>query len=149
MSSQRIELFLRRIMPSTKPIIFLKGEFRDDIKSFGFDEKTRQYYVQFQKGENYLHYNPSNVDVAEFVRQMDPPLRVIRKRDGFVFSKTMGVRVFEGKEHRGYRVVFESGATKDYDADYLGNDDFFKKNYDDKAESPLWSKNKNRRFYEN
>ena len=106
-------------MPSTKPIIFLKGEFRDDIKSFGFDEKTGQYYVQFQKGENYLHYNPSNVDVAEFVRQMDPPLRVIRKRDGFVFSKTMGVRVFEGKEHRGYRVVFESGATKDYDADYL------------------------------
>lgn len=36
---------------------------------------------------------------------------------------------------------------EDYDADYLGNDDFFKKNYDDRAESSLWSKNKNRRFY--
>ncbi len=106
-------------MPSTKPIIFLKGEFRDDLKSFGLDEKTGLYYVQFKNGENYLHYKPENVDIAEFVRQMDPPLRVIRKRDGFVFSKTMGVRVFEGKEHRGYRVVFESGATKDYDADYL------------------------------
>ena len=106
-------------MPSTKPIIFLKGEFRDDLKSFGLDEKTGLYYVQFKNGENYLHYKPENVDIAEFVRQMDPPLRVIRKKDGFVFSKTLGVRVFEGKEHRGYRVVFESGATKDYDADYL------------------------------
>ena len=106
-------------MPSTKPIIFLKGEFLDDLKSFGLDEKTGLYYVQFKNGENYLHYRPENVDIAEFVRQMDPPLRVIRKKDGFVFSKTMGVRVFEGKEHKGYRVVFESGATKDYDADYL------------------------------
>ena len=106
-------------MPSTKPIIFLKGELRDDIKFSRLDEETGMYLVQFKKGENYLYYKPENVDEAKFVRQMDPPLRVIRKKDGFVFSKTMGVRVFEGKEHRGYRVVFESGATKDYDADYL------------------------------
>ena len=113
-------------MPSTKPIIFLKGKLRDDIKSFGFNEKSGLYYVKFKSGHdeqgdeyNYVSYKPANVDIAEFVRQMDPPLRVIRKRDGFVFSKTMGVRVFEGKEHRGYRVVFESGATKDYDANYL------------------------------
>jgi len=106
-------------MPSTKPIIFLKGELRDDIKYSRPDEETGLYLVQFKKGENYLYYKPENVDEAMFVRQMDPPLRVIRKRDGFVFSKTMGVRVFEGKEHKGYRVVFESGETKDYDADYL------------------------------
>jgi hypothetical protein len=36
---------------------------------------------------------------------------------------------------------------EEYDANYLGNDEFFKKNYDDRAESPLWSKNKNRRVY--
>ncbi len=106
-------------MPSIKPIIFLKGEFRDDIKSFGFDEKVGQYYVQFKKGENYLHYKPENVDVAEYVRQLEPPLRVTRKKDGFVFSKTIGVRVFEGKQHKAYRVVFESGKTLDYNADYL------------------------------
>ena len=108
-------------MPSIKPIIFLKDKLRDDIVSFWLDDKSGQYFVKLKKGEedDYLHNNPSNVDVAEFVRQLDPPLRVTRKRDGFVFSKTMGVRVFEGKEHRGYRVVFESGATKDYDADYL------------------------------
>lgn len=106
-------------MPSIKPIIFLKGELRDDIKSFGLDEKTGQYYVQFKKGDNYLHYKPENVDEAKFVRQMEPPLRVIRKSDGYVFSKTVGVRVFEGKEHKAYRVVFESGTTKNYAADYL------------------------------
>lgn len=33
------------------------------------------------------------------------------------------------------------GERKDeYDASYMGNDDYFKKNYDDRAESPLWSK---------
>jgi hypothetical protein len=106
-------------MPPVKPIIYLKGALRDDIKSFGFDENAGQYYVQFKKGENYLHYKPENVDVAEYVRQLDPPLRVIRRKDGFVFSKTIGVRVFEGKQHKAYRVVFESGKTLDYDADYL------------------------------
>ena len=64
-------------MPSTKPIIFLKGELRDDIKYSRLDEETGMYLVQFKKGENYLHYKPENVDIAEFVRQMDPPLRVI------------------------------------------------------------------------
>lgn len=40
------------------------------------------------------------------------------------------------------------GERKDeYDDSYMGNDDYFKKNYDDRAESPLWSKNKNRRVY--
>ena len=113
-------------MPSTKPIIFLKGKLRDDIKSFGFNEKSGLYYVKFKSGHDeqgddysYVSYKPENVDIAQFVRQMDPPLRVTRKKDGFVFSKTIGVRVFEGKEHNGYRVVFESGTTKDYDADYL------------------------------
>ena len=109
----------RKTMPSIKPIIFLKGELRDDIKSFGLDENTGQYYVRFKKGDNYLHYKPENVDEAQFVRQMEPPLRVIRKSDGYVFSKTVGVRVFEGKEHKAYRVVFESGTTKNYAADYL------------------------------
>lgn len=121
-------------MPSTKPIIFLKGEFRDDLKSFGLDEKTGLYYVQFKNGDNYLHYKPENVDIAKFVRQMDPPLRVIRKNDGFVFSKTMGVRLFEGNEHKGYRVVFESGATKDYDADYLEIEEYI----DDERSVNVW-----------
>lgn len=41
-------------MPLTRPIIFLKGEFRDGLKSFGLDEKTGLYYVQFKNGDNYL-----------------------------------------------------------------------------------------------
>lgn len=60
-------------MAIIKQLIFLKdktGAFklRDDIKSSGFDEKTGHYYVQFKKGENYLHYKPENVDIAEYVR---------------------------------------------------------------------------------
>ena len=113
-------------MPQPKPIIFLKGELRDDIKSFGFDEKTGHYLVKFKarKGEDedryeYLHYKPENVDIAEFTRQLEPPFRITRKRDGNVFSKILGVRVFEGKEHKAYRVVFENGKTQDYTADYL------------------------------
>ena len=106
-------------MPSTKQVIFLKGELRDDIKSFGFDEKSGQYYVQFKKGDNYLHYNPANVDVAVFTRQLEPPFQVTRKSDGEVFSRVMGVRVFEGKQHSAYRIVYESGTAKNYTADYL------------------------------
>ena len=35
---------------------------RDDIKSFGYDERTGQYFAQLKKGNNYLHYNPANID---------------------------------------------------------------------------------------
>lgn len=110
-------------MPSIKPIIFLKGKLRDDIKSFGFDEKSGQYYVKFkERGKDevneyeYLRYRPDNVAVAEFSRQLDPPLRVTRKSDGFVYSNVKGVRYFEGKEHSAYRVVFDNGYTNDYDS---------------------------------
>lgn len=110
-------------MPQPKPIIFLKGKLREDIKYFGLDEKSGQYYVKFKerKGEDgeeydYLHYRPENVDVAEFSRQLDPPLRVTRKSDGFYYSNVKGVRCFEGKEHTAYRVVFENGNTKDYES---------------------------------
>ena len=92
-------------MPQPKPIIFLKGKLRDDIKSFGFNEKSGQYYVKFKNGDdeqgdeyNYLSYKPENVDVAEFSRQLEPPLRVIRKTDGYVFSNVLGVRVYEGRD---------------------------------------------------
>ena len=106
-------------MPSTKQVIFLKGELRQDVKSFGYDEARGQYYVMFKNGEGYLYYNPDNVDVAEFVRQLDSPLRVTRKKDKEVFSRVLGVRVFEGKEHKAYRVVFDNNTAKSYPADYL------------------------------
>ena len=105
-------------------VIFLRdksGKFRlrEDIKSFGLDKKSGQYYVKFNKGDNYLHYNPANVDVAKFSRQLEPPFRVVRKEDGEVFFKVLGVRVYEGKHNKAYRVVYESGHTKDYPSDYL------------------------------
>jgi len=111
-------------MPKIKQIIFLKDKtgifrLRDDIKSFGFDERSGQYYVQFKKGDIYLHYNPSNVDVAEFSRQLEPPFRVTRKSDGEVFFHVLGVRVFEGRENNAYRVIYENGTGKNYPADYI------------------------------
>ena len=111
-------------MSIIKQIIFLKDKsgvfkLRDDIKSFGFDERSGQYYVQFKKGDNYLHYNPSNVDVAEFSRQLEPPFRVTRKSDGEVFFHVLGVRVFEGRENNAYRVIYENGTGKNYPADYI------------------------------
>lgn len=111
-------------MSQIKQIIFLKdksGAFklRDDIKSFGFDERTGQYYVLFNKGDNYLHYNPSNVDVATLTRQLEPPFRVTRKTDGEVFFHVLGVRVYEGKENTAYRILYENGTGKNYTADYL------------------------------
>ena len=111
-------------MSIIKQIVFLKDKsgvfkLRDDIKSFGFDERTRQYYVQFKKGDNYLHYNPSNVDVAKFTRQLEPPFRVTRKEDGEVFYHVLGVRVFEGRENNAYRIIYENGTGKNYPADYV------------------------------
>ena len=111
-------------MSTIKQIIFLKDKsgvfkLRDDIKSFGFDERSGQYYVQFKKGDNYLHYNPANVDVAEFSRQLEPPFRVIRKSDGEVFFHVLGVRIFEGRENKAYRVIYENGTGKNYSADYI------------------------------
>ncbi len=111
-------------MPPISQIVFLKdraGEFklRDDIKVFGFDERTRQYYVQFRGGDKYLHYNPANVDVAVFTRQLEPPFRITRKADGKVFFQVLGVRVFQGRAHKAYRVIYENGSGKNYPADYI------------------------------
>lgn len=63
-------------MPQIKQIIFLKdksGEFklRDDIRSFGFDDRRGQFYVQFKKGDNYLFYNPSNVEMWMWLSSPD------------------------------------------------------------------------------
>ena len=85
----------------TNQLVFLRdraGSFkmRDDIKSICYLERQHQYRVLFRKGENYLYYNESNVDVALFTRQLDPPFRIIRRLDGDVFSHVLGVRVFEG-----------------------------------------------------
>lgn len=111
-------------MPQIKQVIFLKdksGEFRlrDDIKSFGFEGKRGQYYVQFKKGDNYLYYNPANVDVAEFTRQLEPPFRITRKADGEVFFHVLGVRIFEGRENTAYRIIYENGTGKNYPANYI------------------------------
>lgn len=111
-------------MPSIKQVIFLKDKsgvfkLRDDVKSFGYDERRGQYYVQFKKGDNYLYYNPANVDVAQFVRQLEPPFRITRKTDGEVFFHVLGVRVFEGRENNAYRIVYENGTGKNYPADYI------------------------------
>lgn len=111
-------------MSQLKQIVFLRdqsGDFklRDDIKTFGYDERRGQYYVQFKKGSNYLYYNPSKVDVAEFSRQLEPPFRITRKKDGEVFFHILGVRVFEGRCNTAYRVVFEDGTGKNYASDYL------------------------------
>lgn len=111
-------------MPQIKQLIFLKdksGHFklRSDIKSFGYEERLGQYYVQFKKGDNYLHYNPSNVDVATFARQLEPPFRITRNSDGEVLYKILGVRIYEGQFNKAYSVVFENGDCKDYSSDYL------------------------------
>ena len=126
-------------MPIIKQIVFLKdksGAFklRDDIKSFGYDERTGQYYVQFKKGDNYLHYNPVNVDVAKFTRQLEPPFRVTRKEDGEVFFHVLGVRVFEGRENRAYRIIYENGSGKNYPADYV----FIEEHIDDHRSINVW-----------
>ena len=111
-------------MPQIKQVIFLKDKsgvfkLRDDIKSFGYEGRRGQYYVQFKKGDNYLYYNPSNVDVAEFTQQLEPPFRITRKTDGEVFFHVLGVRVFEGRENNAYRIIYENGTGKNYPADYL------------------------------
>ena len=126
-------------MPQIKQVIFLKdksGEFklRDDIKSFGFEGKRGQYYVQFKKGDNYLYYNPANVDVAEFTRQLEPPFRITRKADGEVFFHVLGVRVFEGKENTAYRIIYENGTGKNYPADYI----YIEEHIDDHRSLNVW-----------
>ena len=111
-------------MPHHTQIIFLKdksGRFhlRNDIKFCDFDKQRGQYYVLFRKGEEYLYYNPANVDVAVFTRQLEPPFRVTRKTDGEVFFHVLGVRVFEGRENKAYRIAYENGTRSNYSADYV------------------------------
>lgn len=100
-------------MPQIKQVIFLRdksGAFRlrDDIRSFGFDDRRGHFYVQFKKGDNYLYYNSANVDVAAFTRQLEPPFRITRKTDGEVFFHVLGVRVFEGRENNVYRIIMKT-----------------------------------------
>ncbi len=111
-------------MPQIKQIIFLKdksGSFklRDDVKSFGYNGRRGQYFVQFNKGDKYLYYNPANVDVAQFTRQLEPPFRITRRTDGEVFFHVLGVRVFEGRENNAYRIIYENGMGKNYPADHI------------------------------
>lgn len=111
-------------MPQTKQVIFLMGrsgtfQLRDDIKSFGFEDKLGQYYVKFNKGNNYLHYNPDKVDVAEYIGQLEPPFRITQADNGLVFHHILGVRVFQGRFNRAYRIIFENGEAKNYPSDYL------------------------------
>jgi len=110
-------------MPSIQQIVFLKrsGVFKlsDDLEQFGYDDKKGQFYVRFRQGEKVLHYNPDKVDVATFSRQLDPPFRIKRKTDGEVFHHILGVRVFEGRENKAYRIIYENGNAKNYPATYL------------------------------
>lgn len=106
-------------MPNTKQIIFLKGQLRDDIKSFWQDENTGQYAVTFNKGENRLYYNPLSVDIATFHHSLEPPFRIIRANDGEVFNKVLGVNYFEGNNHSAFRIIYENGIARNYPAEYL------------------------------
>ena len=126
-------------MSLIKKIIFLKDKsgvfkLRDDIQSFGFDEKLGQYYVLFKKGDNILHYNPANVDVAEFTRQLEPPFRITRKEDGEAFFHVLGVRVFEGKQNKAYRILYENGNGKNYPEDYVS----IEEHIDDHRSISVW-----------
>ena len=126
-------------MPQIKQIIFLRDKsgvfkLREDIKSFGLDSRRNQYYVQFTKGDKYLYYNPSNVDVAQFTRQLEPPFRVVRKTDGEVFFHVLGVRVFEGRSNKAYRIIYENGSGKSYSASYLS----IEEHIDDKRSINVW-----------
>lgn len=126
-------------MSQTKQIVFLKDKsgvfrLRDDIQTFGFDQRLGQYYVLFKKGDNYLHYNPENVDIAEFSRQLEPPFRVTRKSDGEVFFHVLGVRVFEGKENKAFRVIYENGTGKNYPEDYIS----IEEHIDDHRSVSVW-----------
>ncbi len=126
-------------MPQIKQIIFLKDrsgvfKLRDDISSFGYVEKRGQYYVHFNKGDKYLYYNPPNVDVAVLSRQLDPPFRITRKKDGEVFHNVLGVRVYEGRVNKAYRVTFESGAIKNYTEEYIS----IEEHIDDERSINVW-----------
>lgn len=111
-------------MPQVNQIIFLRDKsgvfnLRDDISSFGYDERRGKYFVRFKKGNNYLYYDPSNVDVTKCVGQLEPPFRVIRKNDGEVFFNVLGVRYFEGRKNKAFRIIFEDGTGNNYNSDYL------------------------------
>ena len=111
-------------MPTTKQLVYLKsrsGEFklRDDIKSFWTDNRTGQLAVVFSKGETILHYNPDNYDIAVLKKRLEPPFRVTRCSDGEVFFNVLGINYFEGKHNHAYRVIFENGSAKNYDANYV------------------------------
>ena len=111
-------------MPTTKQLIYLRsrsGEFklRDDIKSNWLDNRTGQLTVVFDKGERPLHYNPDKYDIAVLKKQLEPPFRVTRCLDGEVFFNVLGINYYEGKHEHAYRVIFENGIAKNYDANYV------------------------------
>ena len=126
-------------MPQIKQVIFLKDRYgafkiRDDIKTFGYNNRRKQYYVQFKKGGNYLFYNPDRVDVARLTRQLEPPFRIIRKSDGNVFYHVLGVRVFEGSHNRAFRIIYDNGVGKNYPEEYL----YIEEHIDDVRSINVW-----------
>ena len=106
----------------------------DDLDQFGFDDKKGQFFVRYHQGQKVLHYNTDKVDVAKFCRQLEPPFRIRRKADGEVFHHILGVRVFQGRENRAYRIIYENGDAKNYPASYLE----IEEHVDDKHSINVW-----------
>ena len=69
-----------------------------------------------------------------FSRQLEPPFRIRRKSDGEVFHHILGVRVFQGRENRAYRIIYENGNAKNYPSSYL----YIEEHIDDKRSINVW-----------
>lgn len=107
-------------MPNVTRIIFLKDRLRDDVEKCWLEQSSGKYVVVFKNGDGkQLRYRAENVDVLEFLKNLEPPFRVTRTSDGVVFHKVLGVRVFSGTSHKAYRVLYEDGTAKNYPSDYL------------------------------
>lgn len=126
-------------MPQSNQMLFIKdhsGCFRlgSNVSSFVYDERRNKYRVIFKNSVTPYYYSTSNVDVAEFSRQLERPFRIIRRSDGLVFNKISKVGKYEGFYTSGYCIVFENQIQIDYSAE----DIVVEEHITDKHSIDLW-----------
>lgn len=100
-------------MNQKKYMFIIKGEIKDDIISYKYDNVTHRILIIFQSGRSYL-YGYTNVKILSDPSLIDHEKYLFYKVNGIVFNNIKEVYEFTDDSTRYYRIFFENGSCKSY-----------------------------------
>lgn len=100
-------------MNISNTMIILKGQPKDDVKSYTYDKTTNKYIVTFENGKTYS-YISSNFEFIDFPKEVDTNIYKFANAQGTVFSNIEKVLLFKGKQNSFYRMFFSKSKVRSY-----------------------------------